>query len=68
MCARTHALKHTHAIRASLSRNFHVKHSPTKHTGRVKFQGMHHVGLLCENLELSLTFYKDLLGRYSSQD
>lgn len=24
---------------------------------------MHHVGVLCENLERSLAFYKDLLGR-----
>lgn len=24
--------------------------------------GLHHVGILCENLEMSMAFYKDLLG------
>ena len=34
--------------------------------GRVKFQGVHHVGLLCEDLEASLKFYKGLLGEWGS--
>lgn len=30
--------------------------------GRVMFHGIHHVGLLCSNLEKSLAFYQELLG------
>jgi catechol 2,3-dioxygenase-like lactoylglutathione lyase family enzyme len=31
-------------------------------TGRVFYQGLHHVGLLVENLERSLEFYQGVLG------
>lgn len=27
---------------------------------------MHHVGILCENLERSLDFYQNILGNYTS--
>ncbi|KAF5843189.1 Glyoxalase/Bleomycin resistance protein/Dihydroxybiphenyl dioxygenase [Dunaliella salina] len=36
--------------------------------GRIKFQGVHHVGLLCQNLEESLKFYKDTLGLEENPD
>ncbi|GMH33437.1 hypothetical protein BSKO_01271 [Bryopsis sp. KO-2023] len=34
----------------------------------IGFQGVHHVGLLCENLEASLEFYRDLLGLEINSD
>uniref|UniRef100_A0A7S3QWZ5 VOC domain-containing protein n=1 Tax=Dunaliella tertiolecta TaxID=3047 RepID=A0A7S3QWZ5_DUNTE len=37
-------------------------------SGRIRFQGVHHVGLLCENLEESLKFYKDTLGLEENPD
>lgn len=30
--------------------------------GKVIFQGVHHVALLCESLERSLEFYQGVLG------
>lgn len=35
---------------------------------RVVFHGMHHVGLLCENLERSLEFYQGILGLQLNPD
>lgn len=35
---------------------------------RVVFHGMHHVGLLCENLEKSLEFYQGILGLQLNPD
>lgn len=29
----------------------------------LNFHGVHHVGLLCANLETSLEFYKDTIGK-----
>ena len=29
----------------------------------LNFHGVHHVGLLCANLETSLRFYQDIIGR-----
>lgn len=37
-------------------------------TGRVIFHGIHHVGLLCANLEKSLEFYNQLLGLEINDD
>lgn len=30
----------------------------------LNFHGLHHVGLLCENLEISLKFYCGILGNH----
>ena len=32
--------------------------------GRITFQGMHHVALLCNSLERSLEFYQGVLGEF----
>ncbi|KAL3689754.1 hypothetical protein R1sor_016063 [Riccia sorocarpa] len=34
----------------------------TVHGEKLDFTGMHHVGLLCENLERSMKFYQEILG------
>lgn len=52
----------------------HTPHSPrslpssTSQTGKpLTFHGVHHVALICSNLEASMAFYQGVLGEFSSQ-
>jgi len=45
-----------------------VVEKPAPEDSRVGYHGVHHVGLLCENLERSLEFYKNTLGLEVNSD
>lgn len=35
-------------------------------SGKVDFKGVHHVALLCENLERAMEFYQGILGAHAA--